>query len=173
MRPALPIFTAAAALAGVVAAQAAVKPETAIHYRQSVYTMIGWNFSPLAQMVKGKVPFDTAEFSRHAERIAFLAPRSEGSDRHLAMRRLAAGAALVAAVLAILNPERLNDLAHSVGVTRGADLMFYCFITVSLVVWIRVWRRIAVLEGEITKLVRALALATAQRPGDSEHQSSE
>lgn len=75
MRPALPIFTAAAALAGVVATQAAVKPETAIHYRQSVYTMIGWNFSPLAQMVKGKVPFDTAEFSRHAERIAFLAPQ--------------------------------------------------------------------------------------------------
>lgn len=68
-------FTVAAALTGAAVATAAVKPETAIHYRQSVYTMIGWNFSPLAQMVKGKTSWDAAEFSMHADRIAFLAPQ--------------------------------------------------------------------------------------------------
>ena len=68
-------FVVAATLAGAAVATAAVKPETAIHYRQSVYTVIGWNFAPLADMVKGKTTWDAAEFSRHAERIAFLAPQ--------------------------------------------------------------------------------------------------
>lgn len=62
-------------LAVTAVASAAVKPETAIHYRQSVYTMIGWNFMPLAQMVKGKTAFDAAEFPGHADRIWFLAPQ--------------------------------------------------------------------------------------------------
>jgi cytochrome c556 len=61
--------------ASAAIATAAVKPETAIHYRQSAYTMIGWNFAPLAQMVKGKAPWDAVEFSKRAERIAFLAPQ--------------------------------------------------------------------------------------------------
>ncbi|MFI4969305.1 MAG: c-type cytochrome [Lysobacterales bacterium] len=79
-------FAVAAMLAGAVVATAAVKPDTAIHYRQSVYTMIGWNFAPLGAMVKGKTPWDANEFSRHAERIAFLAPQllegfPQGSDK--------------------------------------------------------------------------------------------
>ena len=61
--------------ASAAIATAAVKPETAIHYRQSAYTMIGWNFAPLAQRVKGKAPWDAVEFSKRAERIAFLAPQ--------------------------------------------------------------------------------------------------
>lgn len=64
-----------AALAGAAIATAAVKPEAAIEYRQSVYTMIGWNFGPMAQMVKGKTAWDAAEFSKHADRIAALTPQ--------------------------------------------------------------------------------------------------
>ena len=75
MRLALVASSLLAACAGITIATAAVKPETAIHYRQSVYTMIGCNFAPLAQMVKGNSPWNAAEFSRHAERIAFLAPQ--------------------------------------------------------------------------------------------------
>lgn len=75
-----------AALVSAAAATAAVKPEAAIHYRQSVYTMIGWNFMPLAEMVKGKTPWNAPEFAMHAERIAFLAPQllegfPQGSDK--------------------------------------------------------------------------------------------
>ncbi len=66
---------AAAATLAAATALAAVKPETAIRYRQSVYTLIGWNFAPMAQMVRGKAPFDQAAFARHAERVAFLAPQ--------------------------------------------------------------------------------------------------
>jgi len=76
-------------IAGVLAsaiAAAAVKPETAIRYRQSVYTVIGWNFVPLVKMMKGDAPWDSAAFAKHAERIAALTPQliegfPEGSDK--------------------------------------------------------------------------------------------
>ncbi|MEO7063528.1 MAG: cytochrome c [Dokdonella sp.] len=79
------VFGVAATLTGAAVATAAVKPETAIHYRQSVYTMIGWNFAPMAQMVKGKTAWDGAEFSKHADRIAALTTQlmegfPQGSD---------------------------------------------------------------------------------------------
>ena len=62
-----------------------IKPETVIHYRQSAMAMIGWNFSPLGAMVKGKTPFDAREFSRRADRLEFLGPQllegfTQGSD---------------------------------------------------------------------------------------------
>lgn len=80
------VLCGAVALAVTAAAAAAVKPETAIHYRQSVYTMMGWNFAPLAQMVKGKEPWDATAFALHADRIAFLTPQllegfPQGSDQ--------------------------------------------------------------------------------------------
>ncbi|MGA9422001.1 MAG: cytochrome c [Rhodanobacteraceae bacterium] len=63
------------ACGAVAVATAAVKPSTAIHYRQSVYHVILWNFAPLADMFKGKVPFDAAAFEKHADRIALMAPQ--------------------------------------------------------------------------------------------------
>ena len=48
---------------------AEVKPEDAVEYRQSVYTLIKWNFAPIGAMVKGRVPYDAAAVARHA---AFL-----------------------------------------------------------------------------------------------------
>jgi cytochrome c556 len=75
----------AAALVSAIAA-AAVKPETAIHYRQSVYTMIGWNFMPMVEMIRNKAPWDGKAFALHADRVAALAPQllegfPEGSDK--------------------------------------------------------------------------------------------
>jgi cytochrome c556 len=62
-----------------------IPPDKVIHYRQGVYTMIGWNFGPMGAMVKGAVPFDAAEFAKRAERVAWLAQQVEegfppGSD---------------------------------------------------------------------------------------------
>jgi len=79
-------LAAVATFAGAAVATAAVKPEAAINYRQSAYNLIGWNFGPLAQMMRGKAPWDAAEFSRRADRVAFLAPQllegfPEGSDK--------------------------------------------------------------------------------------------
>jgi len=79
------ILAGAVALGATAIASAAVKPETAIAYRQAGYTMLGWNFGPMAQMVRGKTPWDAAEFARRAERVALIAPQllegfPEGSD---------------------------------------------------------------------------------------------
>ena len=62
-----------------------IRPEKVIRYRQSAMDMIGWNFSPLGAMVKGKTPFDAKEFSRRADRLEWLGPQllegfSKGSD---------------------------------------------------------------------------------------------
>ncbi len=62
-----------------------IQPEKVIRYRQSAMAMIGWNFSPLGAMVKGKTAFDAKEFSRRADRLEFLGPQllegfSKGSD---------------------------------------------------------------------------------------------
>ncbi len=69
------LTTLAALSFATTAALAAIKPEEAIHYRQAIYTVIAWNFSSMADMVKGKQPFDKAAFATHAERVADLAPQ--------------------------------------------------------------------------------------------------
>jgi cytochrome c556 len=77
---------ALAAAGAALGAPAQTKPEAVIHYRQSVMTLIGWNFGPLATMVKGKAAFDAREFARRAERLEALAPQilegfAPGSDK--------------------------------------------------------------------------------------------
>lgn len=62
----------AALLAVTLNAGAQIKPEDAVHYRQGVYTALGWNFGPMAGMVKGEIPFDAKAFALRAERVAFL-----------------------------------------------------------------------------------------------------
>lgn len=48
------------------------KGDDAAEYRMGLMSVIGWNFGPLGAMVKGKQPFDAAEFSKRADRIANL-----------------------------------------------------------------------------------------------------
>lgn len=69
------LLAVASCLVASSPALGAPKPEDAIRYRQSVYTVIGWNFGMLADMAKGKQPFDAAEFTLRADRIADLAPQ--------------------------------------------------------------------------------------------------
>jgi hypothetical protein len=45
-----------------------------IEYRQSVYHVIGWNVSPMHAMVDGKKAYDATAFTKHANRVAALAP---------------------------------------------------------------------------------------------------
>ena len=63
------------------------KPEDVVQYRQSVYTIIGWNFKPIGAMVKGEVPFDAAAVARHAQYIEMMSkaapegfPKGTGPD---------------------------------------------------------------------------------------------
>jgi cytochrome c556 len=86
MIPRTAVFAACALAVAAVAAHEQTKPDVVIAYRRSAMTMIGWNFSPMGAMVKGKIPFDAADFAKHADRIAGLAPQvlegfAKGSDQ--------------------------------------------------------------------------------------------
>ena len=50
------------------------KGEQALKYRKSLYQVIAWNVGPMGAMAQGKAAFDSAEFARRAEAVAFLAP---------------------------------------------------------------------------------------------------
>lgn len=83
-------LSAALALVGAASAETpkvdAPRPDMVIAYRQSVFRMILWNYTPLAEMVRARRPFDAAEFRRRAVRLAFLAQQlgegfTPGSDK--------------------------------------------------------------------------------------------
>lgn len=58
------------AAAGVTTiAAAAMKPEDAIHARQSIMRVMGLTFGPLAHMAQGKIPYDKKEFVAGALRL--------------------------------------------------------------------------------------------------------
>ena len=87
------LFLAASAVCVAAAAFAHSPTEDAIDYRQGLMTVVGWNFGPLYAMVKGKIPFDAAEFSKHASRIAFLSdqlvegfPKGSGKGKDTAAK---------------------------------------------------------------------------------------
>jgi cytochrome c556 len=70
-----------------VAHAAGPKPEAVVDYRQSVYSVIGWNFKPIGAMVKGEVPFDGAAVARHAQYVELMSkaalegfPKGSGPD---------------------------------------------------------------------------------------------
>jgi cytochrome c556 len=48
-------------------AQDADPKKEAVKYRQSVMTIVGWNFKPMGAMVKGDRPFDARAFAAHAK----------------------------------------------------------------------------------------------------------
>lgn len=79
-------LSALAALAVAGVAYAAAKPETVIHYRQSVFQVIVWNFRPLSDMAKGATAFDAKEAAKRAQRIAAASEQllegfADGSDK--------------------------------------------------------------------------------------------
>ena len=77
-----------AALVGAVALPAAAqfqKPEDAVKYRQSAFTVMGTHFGRLGAMANGKVPFDAAAAAANADIVAMMsrlpfAAFGEGTD---------------------------------------------------------------------------------------------
>lgn len=64
------LLSCSAALPGSAFADS--KSEEAIKYRKGVYAVMGWNFRPMAQMVKGERPYEAAAFARNAEIVAYM-----------------------------------------------------------------------------------------------------
>jgi hypothetical protein len=75
---------------------------------------------------------------------------------------LAVGAA------AVILPESTNDIAHAVGVGRGADLVMYVSIVAILFVLVHYYTKFVELQQQITTLTRELAIARATAAADDE-----
>jgi small membrane protein len=61
-------------------------------------------------------------------------------------------------------PEDANDLAHLVGVGRGADLVLYCWIIISLIVALNLHIVARANLRLITELARHIALSEPRLP---------
>jgi small membrane protein len=61
-------------------------------------------------------------------------------------------------------PEHANDVAHFVGVGRGADLVLYCWIIISLIVALNLHVVARSNLRLITELARHIALSDPQLP---------
>lgn len=65
-------------------------------------------------------------------------------------------------------PESANRLAHFVGVGRGADLILYCWLVISLIVSVNLQFKILKLQGLLTDLAREITLQNPRgESGDS------
>ena len=62
----------AAISASTIAFAADKAQEDAAEYRQSTFTMVGHHFGVLGAMVKGKVDFDAAAYTKNAEALAAI-----------------------------------------------------------------------------------------------------
>ena len=76
----------------------------------------------------------------------------------------AIGLASVAGIVLVLQPEQANQLARAVGVGRGADLILYCWIVISLVASLNLHLRVQRLQDDLTVLARELALISPTPP---------
>lgn len=88
-----------------------------------------------------------------------------GSSR-AAYRVLWRGYGLLVAILAVFSvlfPNALTDVAHTMGVGRGADLVLYLLVVSFMLSTVVLVRRISDLERHYVEMSRALALKQWQR----------
>lgn len=74
----------------------------------------------------------------------------------------------IAGVAFVMFPEFTTELAHYLGIGRGADLIMYCWIMISLTVSVSLQFKILQLQEVATELARALAIHAATQPTQNE-----
>lgn len=105
--------------------------------------------------------------------VGIVAYRSPLNARNSALRRITGGAILAGGAVGVLRPDLVTRLAQSLGVGRGADLVLYALVVISLFVWLSLYRRIHDLEAKISQLNREVALASARAQRDLPFSESE
>ncbi|MDH3403107.1 MAG: DUF2304 domain-containing protein [Acidobacteriota bacterium] len=78
----------------------------------------------------------------------------------------------LAAAVAVWRPDLTTKVAQLLGIGRGADLVLYALALAFLAAVFYFYRKSRQLEGEITRLVRHVALTTAES-GAEQAQSDE
>ena len=72
------------------------------------------------------------------------------------------GLSVAGLVLAFL-PDRANQVAAYVGIGRGADLVLYVFVVISLAAILNLHLRLRAQQESLTELARSLALLSVRR----------
>ena len=73
MKTLFAVVATAAALSPLAAQAQFAKPEDAIKYRQSAYSVLGTHFGRLGAMANNRVPFDAKVATENANLVATLA----------------------------------------------------------------------------------------------------
>lgn len=97
--------------------------------------------------------------------IIYLLVRFFSNPRSMQMRawkKIVGLAFTILAIVVVLFPETSNDLAHTVGVGRGADLLLYCLTLAFIFVCINLYLRSKQEEQRLVKLARKVALLEAE-----------
>lgn len=74
-----------------------------------------------------------------------------------------AGVAIIG-ICFVLAPGLTDRIAHMVGVGRGADLVLYCWLVISLIISINLQFKILDLQRHITVLAREITLRSPSVP---------
>lgn len=98
--------------------------------------------------------------------LAVILLRPTGSARGQAVRTIAMVLLLVTAILAVVFPQLVNDIAVMLGVGRGADLLLYGLIVVFVANALTTARRRREQDRQVTQLARQMALQNVLRPED-------
>lgn len=91
---------------------------------------------------------------------SMTALRHQSGTTSMAMRRVAMLLLLVMGALSVLFPSAVTAAANAVGVGRGADLVLYTLVIVSLFSWISIYRRMQDLEDRLVTLARLCAISS-------------
>ena len=93
--------------------------------------------------------------------VTWLLVRPVQSQSHLAVQRLLILSIVIFAIIPLLYPPLLNQIARVVGVERGINLLVYALIICVLAQMSASYRNSMALEKRITLLARQIALRTA------------
>jgi hypothetical protein len=69
--------------------------------------------------------------------------------------------------MAIDRPQWIQKIARALGIGRGADLILYCAVVITMIGFWMVYVRLRALRREMTLLVRHLAIMEASREHES------
>jgi hypothetical protein len=86
---------------------------------------------------------------------------------------VAMAATSVAGIYFVLLPEHTTDIATLLGVGRGADLVLYCWLIITLVVSLSLQFKIMRLQDAVTALTRELALRAPLAAGEETRPASD
>jgi hypothetical protein len=68
------------------------------------------------------------------------------------------------AVIMVLRPDWANEIAHFLGVGRGADLLVYVGFTGLAFLWLGLYTRQREMDVRLTELARRLSILQAEKP---------